>query len=233
MFNFLKNRRPVVVNCYTTDKRAYDYASIAPAFKYTPKWFKQLPKDSQLKNMRQCFGFLDLFKRSFVIPMWCDLDVDMNENGAFNWQFHDGQSEADVHGARQFSGWVDGSSHYHMKIVSPWTFTCDEDVYFHWTQATWGLNDLFDFVSPPAVVEYKHQTSTHINILMNAKRKKLFIAHGTPLVMITPLTERKTVFKTHLVSSEELGKVAIRMPGVKTGGYSVAKQANKCPVTGN
>ena len=152
MFNFLKNRRPGVVNCYTSNKAVYDYASIAPAFKYTPQWFKQLPKGQE--NMRQCWGFLDLFKRSFVMPMWCDLDVEMGENGTFNWQFHDGQSEAYVHRARQYSDWLDESSHYHMKLISPWVFTCDEDVYFQWAQATWSLNDLFDFVSPPAIVEY-------------------------------------------------------------------------------
>ena len=232
MFNFFKRQKPIVLNCYTSDKRVYDYASIAPAFKYTPKWFKELPKDSQNKNMRQCFGLLDLFKRSIVIPMWCDLDIELHENGAFTWVFHDGQTNAEVHGYQQFSGWVDSSSHYHMKILSPWVFTCDDDVYFQWTQATWGLNDLFDFVSPPAVVEYKNQTSTHINLLMNAKRKKLELKFGTPLVMITPLTERKFVFKTHLVSEDEMKKIDKRMVGVKRGAYSASIKAKKCPFGG-
>lgn len=230
MFGFLKKQRQtVVVNCYTSDPQVFSYARIEKAAKKFPSWWKNLPLDGDDPNMRNCYGFVAQHAKSFVLPMWSDLDVEVGSDGGYGWRFNDMRSKAVSHLGQQYHGWVDSSSTVHIKLEAPWRFVCSEEVHFQWSDAMWGRPNVFDYYSPPAIVEYKYQAGTAVNLIFNTanRPKKFFIPHGQPLVYITPLTERPVEFRCHLVSEEVFSGVAPIFPAVKKRAYLMYKDAKK------
>lgn len=225
--------KPVIVDCYTDSPYAFEYAKPAKAAEFAPKWWKSLPKDDK-PNMSRCAGMIDLYRKAFVLPMWSELDVSFNSDGSYNWQYADKLSEAEVHDPDQYAGWASESNAEHLKLDSPWYFFCKEDVYFQWTSATWSQDDIFEYLSVPATVEYKYQNATNVNLMLAKRNEKINIPLGRPLVFITPLTERKVVFRTHLIPHDELQKKKALFPPVALGKYfalrKILKQREpKCP----
>jgi hypothetical protein len=226
-------QKPVVIDCYTDNPHAFEYAKPSKATEFLPKWWKSLPKDGHA-NMSRCAGFIDLYRKSYVLPMWSDFDVWFNPDGSYNWQYADLRSEAQVHDQAQYTGWASKSDAAHLKLESPWYFFCKEDVYFQWTPATWAQDDVFEYLAVPGTSEYKYQNATNVNLMLSKKHEKITIPLGRPLVFITPLTERKVIFRTHLISLDELQKKKTVFPPVTLGKYFALrkirnKREAKCP----
>jgi hypothetical protein len=232
----LKRMRSVVVDCYTADPQVFAYARIERAGKFLPDWWKQLPADSDKPNMRNCYGLLAQHAKSFVLPLWSDLDVELGRDG-YSWRFSDKKSNIEVHGGGQYVGWADAAQGAHLKLDAPWRFRCEEEIHFQWSDASWSKETLFDYVSPSAVVEYKYQAATGVNLLFNTsvRPKVVRLKHGQPLVYITPLTDRPVEFRCHLVSREAFNAVAPVFPAMTKKSYqtykAIAKQeeAARCP----
>lgn len=223
--------RSITLDCYTSDPQAYQYAKIQQAGKFIPDWWKSLPKDAPFPTMRQCAGFLDLYKRSFVLPLWSDLDVSI-DGDQFTWQYHDQRSVANKHGNIQFGEWINEEEVFHLKLMSPWLIKCDKDVFFQWSDVTWDKERIFKYTTPTAVVEYKHQPATNINLIFNKEKvKEIRLHHGTPMAFITPLTEKKVVLRHHLLPESEIENMFTPFPAVSVGRYMKAKKLNASRVT--
>ena len=97
-----------------------------------------------------------------------------------------------------------------MKLHTPWVFKCNRDINFTWTQPTWNNRDAIDrYTILPAVVNYKYQFNTSINLFMIKKEQEegTLIKPLTPLVILHPMTEEKVVIKNHLVDEKEYQRV--------------------------
>lgn len=226
--------RSITLDCYTTDPQVYEHAKIQQAGKFIPDWWKSLPKDVPFPTMRQCAGFIDLYKKSFVLPLWSDLDVSIDGN-QFQWQYADNLSSAGNHAKNQFGEWIGEDSILHLKLNSPWRLRCDKEVFFQWSDATWEEDRVFKYMTPTAIVEYKYQHATNVNLLFNKERvQEIRLHHGTPLVFITPITENKVVLKHHLVSESKMKEIDTPFPAVNVGRYMAArkhakKKESNCP----
>lgn len=223
-----KRQKPVIVDCYTFDKQVYEYAKISKASKFFPEWWKSLPADDDNPNMRHCYGFVSQHEKSFVLPLWSDLDIDLEHQG-YRWSFKDCRTSAEVHGGSQFAGWIDPGANAHLKLSTPWMFRCSEEIHFQWSDASWSKHDLFGYHTPPAIVEYKYQSSVGVNLIFNTtvKPRSFRLKHGQPLVYITPLTERPVEFRFHLVTEDEYKSVAPVFPSQKKKSYLTYKRIQK------
>lgn len=229
MFSWLRRlHKPVVVDCYTSDPQVYAYAQIERASKFFPDWWKELPTEDDNPNMRHCYGFVSQHSKAFVLPLWSDLDIDL-EHAGYRWGFKDQRSRAEVHGGGQFVGWIDPATNAHLKLDAPWRFRCAEEIHFQWSDAAWGKHDLFGYSTPPAVVEYKYQSAVGVNLIFNTvvKPRSFRLKHGQPLVYITPLTERPVEFRCHLVSEAAFNDVAPVFPAMKRKSYQTYKELEK------
>ena len=62
-----------------------------PAIKYIPEWWKNTPsfipnKEGEKRNkgnetVKVCPALYDWFSQGYVIPMWCDLHIEVKETG--------------------------------------------------------------------------------------------------------------------------------------------------------
>jgi len=208
-------QKKIVLECFTTRQSILETAPVTPAVKHFPNWWKALPNSYREKSklfepptMKSCAGMVDYYRKSIVLPLWSDLAVDIQKDlKEYRWQFSDGKSVVSYHDIdAQAKGFM--ASYVHLKIMSPWIFKCKEDINWVWSHPAYNYQDSNYVASLPAIVSYKQQSETNINILIsNEKTQKILIPQGQPMVFMTPMSDRKVEIIRHLVSKEEYEKM--------------------------
>lgn len=213
MFLFFK-RSKVVVDAFTCQGSVNSLYPLTTANKCLPQWWKNTPKEfvpPKQENKvvipgntaRRCSGIIDYYnKNNIVIPMWSDLVL---EYGPQDWKYAyaDGISVLLRHEQEMRGSYM--PEYEHFKIASPWRIEEKSGIKFHYSQIFYNFDDPGSVLFPPAIVNYKYQHSTEINFMLRrpAVIKTFKVEAGQPLVMLTPLTEKEVVVKTHLISFEE------------------------------
>lgn len=241
VFSFFYPRREkkIVLDCFTSDKYAYEYAPIIRGPKSFPEWWKKLPTNdvnsldfSNIKNMKLCYGFVELFKRSIVIPSWTDIYYKVTPENGYTYQYTSG-NPPEEHAAKQYQGGF--QNYYHSKLCSPWYLRETTGVHFTFIAASWNLEN-YDFIVPPGCVEYRVNNGSNVNIMIPKKKHEysFFIPTATPLVFLIPLidNETKIELKTHLVSNEEITVMRNNVSHPFKGIFPLVRmkeRENKCP----
>jgi hypothetical protein len=237
MFTFFHRRKKIVVDCFTDDIFAFEYAPIVRGSKAFPDWWTKLPISNptdtnfsiENKNMRKCYGFLELFKRSIIIPAWTDLRFKVTPNNGYTWLKSSGPEPVE-HNKSQYEGGF--SNYYHSKLTNPWYFKEKTGVHFLFTASTWNLEN-YDFIIPPGILEFKYNHATNVNILIPKKKEdySFFLSTGKPLVHLIPIENSKIDLRIHLVTPDEMKKT-VSHPSSLTGVYPLFEMRNKqkkCP----
>lgn len=208
---FFKKDKKIVLNCYTYRADVYNYFPIVETKKTFPTWLKNVKKTyfnsekDYFESVKGCPAFVAYFTKGFVLPMWSDLSLEAGPKGSnsYRWQYSDLKSRVGMHLYSQLG--LSETEHQHFKLVSPWVFSCSEDVQFLFSRPSWRFGDIPETVEVlNGVVSYKTNAGTNINMLVKRTEapQEFIIKAGTPLVHIIPLTERKIIIKTHLVTRE-------------------------------
>jgi len=214
MFNLNKT---IEVHCYTWRKINAEEFCIKEMKPHRPKWFRDMGKMTGTKwnlpklNIKHCHGILELFKRSFYLPLWTDLYI-INEMHDINAISKDSYLIVSKHFDKANSQAPTLSEkHRNLKIDAPWIFDCDKDINFYITGASWDYinNDLFyNFHLPPAILDFKYQSCLNTQWLFPipfTKEQETCISFqaGDPLYYITPLTDKKVKFISHCITKTE------------------------------
>ena len=231
MFNFFKNKKDAVkVKCYTTSRTGIHYA-YPPQIVSQPSWAKKLKGASCLETARSmvektephtfstiqtCPGRFELYKKGFIIPLWSDLYIQVNEEGEWKYQFSDLESKIAEHPWPQYSSMCKEGEFSHLKLVSPWVLDSPEDVDFIAIKPAWEIKALHGLEILPGILNFYHQHSTNINLFIkNSKEKKqeFFLKAGTPLFHIIPLSDRKVELEVKAVDSSDVDLInALKEP---------------------
>jgi len=207
IFQFPKKK--IVLDCFTADEVAIRTAPIDFAIKHMPEWWQDLPatytRDSfPFGTMKNCAGMVDFYRYSIAIPMWSDLVISIGKN-QFSWKFSDYMSSADLHNTAQEATGFLPPNYNHLKLISPWHLSCKQSINWLWNTPLYNLNKNPDILIPPGIVNYSKQNITNVNILFNTEKERVIkLAQGSPIAMITPMTDRKIEIVRHLVSRQEL-----------------------------
>ena len=210
-------KKEIVIDAFTDSEAICDFFPISPAAKYMPEWWKKMPKQTtvdgtHIKNIpnatiKTCDGLTSLYKNSIIIPIWNDLIIETKADGQYAYQWSSSEG-----------GFIDNNSldtagpavrdHVHIKLTSPWFLKEKTGVHFVWHQPTWNMldNELFDYNVLPGKLEFRYQYTSNINILFPKKNKRTELKAGTPMAMLTPLSERPIKVKCHQVDPTEIEK---------------------------
>lgn len=168
------------------------------ANKAMPSWLKDMPASHGYANttVKKCTPFLDAMSLGYIIPMWCDLVVTINEDGSINlvnpptWG---GDKVISDHSAYQiegspFAGWKFGSSP--MKLNNPWVIQTDPGVSCLITEPLNQPNETLRVFS--GVVD----TDTYYNninfpFLIVGKPGEHVIRKGTPIAQVVPFRRQE------------------------------------------
>ena len=71
MFFWFKKKK-VVLECFTDNDIAFNYAKIERMDKFFPEWWKKTKKysDKGIPTIKGCVGFIDYYKKGITIPSW-------------------------------------------------------------------------------------------------------------------------------------------------------------------
>jgi len=211
---FFFKQKPIVVDAFCTEKaaQAYQFAPIDYATKFYPDWWKRLPKNGfdwdimkPANNMKNCVGMTNEYQNSLIIPMWSDLAVKWESQEKWKYQYSDGTSHASSHPVEQRGDFK--KDHFQLKITSPWLIESEKDILFQWKVPYYNFNEQLPYDVLPGTLEFYYQHASHINLLLKpGVSQNIIIKFGTPMVHLRPLSERKVVLKTHLITVQEYAK---------------------------
>jgi hypothetical protein len=242
MFFFKKKK--VVVDCFTKFSPAYEYHPISRAIKTTPTWWDELPSKIDIVNslginlpsltMKSCNGFVDLYRKSFIISMWSDLVIKTSSDGAWSYQYAlDAGVAIQSHSRDQYGSEFDG--YVHLKLTTPWCIKEKTGVQFYLADATWNrIKHINKWFTPPGVLDFKYHTTNNINMFVNKVDNQFMINAGQPMMMATPLSEHNVEIKNHLIDASEYDKMKVlSVPNTFIGSYNKHKKIidskPKCP----
>jgi len=207
MFDIFIKPTTLHIDCFTSSKKVYDFAPIQYSSKFFPEWWKKLPKETFSENkdklystMKTCTGFLSLYKNSIIIPCWEDILFNVNET-ELKCSSVSRSVKFEAHNYKQREGYL--KNFHHTKIISPWHFKCKHDVNFSWQKPMYNFENPIDFILMDGVLSFKYQNATNINLLFRKSPKTVMIEFLQPLVLLTPHTEKRLIFKNHLVSEQD------------------------------
>lgn len=240
MFDIFFKRKKIVIDCFTTNVNAHGLFPIQRAARFYPEWWKQLPKSEMIENdvgllverptIKSCSGINNLYQEGFVIPLWSDVVI-QTRGLNYLFTFADGVSSLPYHNLDQL-----GSDFYgflNVKFDSPWRIQEKTGVKFIFIQPSWNNpTDLFNSHALPGVIEFKHQHTSNINMLLSRQHRYQWDA-GRPLAHVIPITDQDIEVKTHLVGEAETKTMQVfnqRYPFF-LGSYKKTKQIMKgrCP----
>jgi hypothetical protein len=241
MFTFFHRKKKIVVDCLTCLPAAYEYTPIVRASKTIPDWWKKLEHVGPLKkengvydienNMKNCYGFVELYKRGAVIENWCDIYLNVSQEG---YEYYKSYGIApQQHRREEYKGGFE--NYHHIKLISPWHFREKTGMHFLFMGAEWAIE--YPVKVLPGVVQYRDNCGTHINMMLPKYHESydFTLKLGQPLAHIIPLNDDvKVEFKNHLLTEEELKK-EMRFGGLSLDGMrgvtDIVKRNNarKCP----
>jgi hypothetical protein len=215
MFSFFKRSPEITIDCFTAHRMIFEVTPIVHAYKATPEWWDNLRKPEgnpyrivnnrafNNANMKTCSGFLELYKRGIVLENWSDRIIKIANNRMDTWASFD--TGCDIHDKQLYGEGF--KNYFHLKLTSPWFFKEKTGVKFVFLGAEWNLEDFY-FRVLPGVVDYKLNSSTHINMMIPNYTSEFIIPIGLPLAIMVPLSEKKVKIRQHLVSEYEWKKMS-------------------------
>ena len=230
-------KKPTIhLDAFTARKDVIEYAPVVNGIEKIPAWWKELPKSYVRKNsffpiptMKGCVGLSSYYSKSIAMPMWSDLSVNVLENGAYQWQFSDSISTADVHDEEQFTG-LGISGYGHIKLVSPWRFKTKQDLNWVSTCPIYNLHNNNDFIFAQGLLNFKHQATTNVQMFLNTQNPRTFLIPFNTVFMFTPMSESNVVIHRHLISNDEYNLISqTSMLNTFVGKYNLHNRLPQCP----
>ena len=227
MFFYIKQPK-IKVDFFTARADVFNNFKIEKSLMFAPSWWRELPRQANLPdslpNMRRCAGFVEMYKQSYVLPMWNDLAIDVDQNKNMYWQFADNTSKVEFHDASQRGNFAPNDKYLQAKIISPWCAKTKQDV--HWLMHSVIYDDINtdNYLVCPGLLNFKYQADTNIQIVIpNEVPRKFVIPHNKPLVHLVPLTEKKVEVVTHLVDQKELERLHMQRVSFVGSYYALKK----------
>ena len=203
VFNIIRKPGVIHLDCFTCIQEVKQFFPIQYARDVMPEWYKKLPTTVKYQGpmrgtMKTCPGVADYFRNGFVIQSWRDFYFEINDKTLSV----DPESEADLHHPAQWGEALKGWSH--AKLICPWRIQEKTGVNFLFNNAFWH-NQQKNYFVPSGVVNYKHQTTANVNLVINNSMypNNCTITGGEPLVHCIPMSDKKIKIHTHLVTPIE------------------------------
>lgn len=213
-------RNKIHLDCFTHDPSVANDNPIEKASTFIPDWWKRLPNFVEVQEhgikvkrgtMKSCLGFIDLYSKGLVIPLWSDLNLKADKN---NISYLIARNTNLLGDALAFHTDTQHSNNYtnqvHFKLITPWFFKEKSGAKFLFTGCGWNTIGNFPKIHIlNGVLEFSNMFVGNINGFMSLEGQpyQYDIEAGTPLVQMIPLTEKEVVPHIHVVDNLEWMKM--------------------------
>lgn len=216
MFQILKNNY-IDVFCYSRCSKAVKYFPIDYARNFVPDWWKKIPnrvymnedkseekRSNLLPTIKKCPGFIENYKRGFMIPLWEEIEFVIQDGGLETNSASRNPDTFGFHSSNQYGEFLDVRKWIHVKINSPWAIKTDKPLNFVYAQPHYNFQDLNSkLFIPTSHDEYYIQHATEVQAFINLERNRVInLKPGLPLVHKIPITEKK--IKLHIEHNPQM-----------------------------
>ena len=239
IFTFWKQKEKPKIHWWTTIEGLDKVVPIVPAKEYIPNWWKRVERMIESNfdtkgSVRNCPSFPEYITQGFVVPLWCDLHVNI-EHDKFEWHTPEKMFSFTSHADIQFRDWVpkhvkDNTSMV-LKPNCPWRVKTPPE----WS--VWQLPMYYEFDSLfevlPGIIWSDRDHEINQQMLMK-KYGEFVIKRGTPLAMYVPYERNKYSYDISGPNEQNAKWANESYLNVRTkfkGGYRLNQaKVNKCPV---
>ena len=169
---------------------------------FLPDWFKKMPgfvpnsEGGEMQTAKRCPAILEFLSLGYIVPLWCDIEVEVTEEGYCSWRTPNAEFQCMVHPDSHYRDHLENDFAINLKLVSPWYVKTPSEVSM--IQLPLIYHNYKDFTSMPGIVRTDVMHDTHIQVLIK-KHGRTLLARGTPLAMFVPI--RRETFNT-IIRSE-------------------------------
>jgi len=214
LFKF--REKPVHLDIFTDDLYVYEYFPIVKSSNNYPTWWKNIDKNIENPNirgitsnsMKRCAGFLDLFKNSYIVPLWEELVFNIDSNNNVSHFSSSDSIHISSHPPYQRGDFLPENYYTHVKISTPWVARSNISLNYLSVSPTWYDSNFIDYFHvPPGIKDYYFTSSMNAHGILRKESGAYFILKaGTPLYHILPITEKKVKLNCHY-DPEEVRKI--------------------------
>lgn len=237
---FLFKNKQITIDAFTVNSGIHRHFSPSKATDYLPDWWKALPKYVTIHKhdlhidyatMKQCDGFIEQYKSSFIVPLWADLVIRTYDDGSWQYMF----STEDTPSIQQHKDYMtQGVSEFNdfiqLKLPTPWLFVEKNGVKFQLQEPFWNRLHLMNSIrTAPGVLNFKDQNAV-VNVFLARKQDSEMHMHsGDPLLMFTPLSDADVKIRSHVVDEKEWKKIHDKTMYVSSFAGFYRKNKQRCP----
>ena len=227
-----------------------EVVSPQPAKKYIPKWWKNVPpfmpniegEKKQNERVREtikiCPSIQDWFSQGYVIPMWCDLHIEVKENGEVICIPSDEKFSGGLMPNDAYVSWLPEQQKKHAVVIikpdCPWRIKTPAGYSCYQFPMWYHFNP--DFEVPPGPVWSDEYHTINPQIILK-HYGEIKIKRGTPLCVFVPYKrEPDDTFHYEVIKRNEECKMLEMKSGIMSiskflGGYKeMQKEKGNCPM---
>jgi len=173
---------------------------IKESHNFMPKWWTNTPswqndkvlKDNKINNLqnkgtvKRCPAIPEFMSMGFVVPLWCDLRVEIFDDGSWKWNTPAAEFTFDNHGPSQLADFLPkhAKPSIVMKPNCPWRVKTPKGVSLLQLPMMWHFNPVFTVAGAVIWTDIHHE----INQQMMFHKKGVFeLQRGTPLAQYIPI----------------------------------------------
>ena len=165
------------------------------ASKCVPSWWKNAPlhgdgsspKIEQRGTIKNCPGFIDFFRYAYVIRMWCDSNIEIDDKGSYEWKTSNDIFSFDGHLGSQYKDhlpdYVSDNIVGVIKANCPWKLKTPKNVSVLQLPMEYHFNQDFEVLSGIVHTDVYHDINQQ---MVFSKPGSYFIERGTPIAMYFP-----------------------------------------------
>jgi hypothetical protein len=221
MFGFTRTT-PITLYAFTSVPTLAEVFPPVELTKCVPDWWRSLPSYANVTlpkehavsrppTIKHCYALQQLFKCGIGLRLWRDHFVTLAADGTVVADAPNGAAVriGMTHPTFQFPQAFNATTQ-HYKFFSPWSFVCEQPVHFTMTHPIYHQRDPFRFHTMTGVVEYRHQHSTAINVLLPRvpdQRIELSFAAGEMMAYLLPMSPSPIKVIAEEISQAEMDRV--------------------------
>ena len=238
LFTFWKQREKPKITWWSVVDGLEKVVPILPAKEVIPDWWKRVEKMKdhyKLKgSVKACPSFPEYVTQGFVVPLWCDLHLEI-EHDKFKWETPDKMFSFANHADVQFRDYLpqhmkDNTSMV-LKPNCPWRIKTPPGWSVWQLPMTYHYNPFFETLPGIIWSDIHHE----INQQMLMKQYGEFlIPRGTPLAMYVPYKRNKYTYEIEGPTQENAKWTNYSFCHTRSkfkGGYKLHQaKVKKCPV---
>ena len=239
LFTFWKQKEKTKIHWWTTIEGVEKVTPVLPAKEFIPDWWKRVQRKinslDDKGTVRNCPSFREYINQGFVVALWCDLYLEIEQEGTWKWRTPDKNFSFSTHSNTQFRDWLPQHMQDNTSMVvkpsCPWRVKTPPGwsvwqlpMYYHY-------NPMFETLPGIIWSDIHHE----INQQMLFKRYgEFFIPRGTPLAMYVPFERNKYTYDISGPNSTNAAwsnESFLHVRSKFKGGYKLHQaEVKKCPV---